>query len=270
MLSLPCEGADYCERRGRKSACHDTSRLTPDPLLLHRSAYELVPTHNHTGYISRYLDPVSDQFVKFSGAQKKPCLEIGAGFGAASLAAVRAGAPRACVTDPDESHLGAYIPKQKEAPKIELRVGSVPYDLSNPSCTFGSILAARVLHFLPGPLIEVAVRDFADWLKPGGRLFITCDSIHAQQFAPLLNAYQKRKKQGDVYPGYFAQMGRIHKKRKKDLPNTFHFFECNTLARVLGQSGLKIVSLGFFGRPDYPLEKKKDGRECVGLVAEKV
>lgn len=58
---------------------------------------------------------------------------------------------------------------------LELVAGALPH-MDFPGNRFSAILCSRVLHFITGEEVVSSVRKRADWLAPGGRLYLLADT----------------------------------------------------------------------------------------------
>ena len=74
-------------------------------------------------------------------------------------------------------------------------VAALP-EVDFPDQCFGAILTARVLHFLLGPDIELAVRKMRRWLKTGGKLFLTADTPYTGFWSSIASEYERKKQEG--------------------------------------------------------------------------
>ena len=58
---------------------------------------------------------------------------------------------------------------EAQRPRLSTVVGTLP-QVAFPAGSFGAILASRVLQFLAGDELGIALRRIRDWLLPGGQL----------------------------------------------------------------------------------------------------
>ena len=121
-------------------------------------------------------------------------LEIGAAFGAASLQALAKGAKVFC-NDIDPSNLAVVRNRhvkvdgiQQESvtgddSKLVLVPGSFPDELAGlPKNYFDAILICSVLHFFTGEQIEKSLEQLSIHLKPGGKLFVVCETPYLKNW----------------------------------------------------------------------------------------
>lgn len=174
------------------------SLLPPSPLP------DLIPTLNHTGWMTKGLDAVSQAFTEYAGTLDSEVLDIGCAYGVATLAALAAGA-RVLASDMEPRHLEILGQRTPPADRGRLRcqAGTMP-EIDFPAASFGAILCARAVHFLHGKDIELTVRKMHDWLIPGGRLYLVADSPYIGPWATAAPEYERRKAAGDPWPGFIA------------------------------------------------------------------
>lgn len=160
-----------------------------------------VPTLNATGWMTLQLDPISEAFVEFAAQCGAECLDIGCAYGVATLPALARGA-RMLACDMEEQHLEILRQRTPAEHRDLLRTQTATLPVvSFPAQSFGAILCSRALHFLQGPDITTSVQLMAQWLKPGGHLYLVADSPYGGPWASRAAEYERRKAAGDPWPG---------------------------------------------------------------------
>ncbi|NCS02148.1 MAG: class I SAM-dependent methyltransferase [Microcystis aeruginosa G13-11] len=238
----------------------------PDPV-----SEMLTPTLNLMGFMTAWIDPYTEAFVKFAPLAPKTCLDIGAAYGIASLAALATGA-EVIACDPDWRHLEICLQKTPSKQKSRLRLlqGSLPDQINLEDGSLGAILCSRVLHFLTGPEIEESVRNMSRWLCSGGRVYLIADTPYNRFLKSFLPIYEERKRRGDLWPGQIDNFPQfMPTELAPNLPNFFHTLDPDILARVCTKMGLIVERKGFISRIDYLPDAQDDGREGVGIIAYK-
>jgi SAM-dependent methyltransferase len=161
----------------------------------------LVPTLNHRGFMSATIDHYSSRFADFAGTIADEVLDMGCAYGVATRAALERGA-RVMACDMESGHLEILevdMPAELKR-RLRTRVGSLPeVDFAEES--FGAILCSRVLHFLLGDEIRLALANMHRWLKPGGKIFLVADTPYTGFWQSTAVDYEKRKAAGDLWPG---------------------------------------------------------------------
>jgi len=229
-----------------------------------------VKTLNSMGYMSAGLDHFSKAFVDFSPKAPGRCLDIGAAYGVATLAALRNGAT-VVANDIDERHLKILQDQTPTALKerLILMPGDFPDKIDFPQGSLGAVLICRVMHFFDGPKIERAADKIMRWLAVGGKVFVVSETPFLGTARAFFPTYEARVKAGDPWPGIVENVGAHDPKRAGILPQLMHLLDEPTLRRVFSKAGFIIERAELFARPDYALDIQLDGRESVGLIARK-
>lgn len=127
--------------------------------------------------------------------------------------------------------------------------------------TFDAVLCSRALHFLTGPDVESMVRAMADWLKPGGKVFLVADTPYTGFWARGTARYEENKANGDPWPGFIPDVTIYlpETARTKDVKRHLNPMDPDTLARVSVDAGLLVEHAAFSGRPDQSNDKAHAG-----------
>jgi hypothetical protein len=230
----------------------------------------VVPTLNRMGYMSVRLDAFSLEFVGFAASATRPVLDVGAAYGSATLAALAAGAT-VIANDIDARHLEILERRVPAAHRARLRtiVGAFPGGIGLPRGSLQAALLCRVLHFLPGRRIESGLRRLHGWLVPGGRIYAVCQTPYAAPFRAYLAEYSRRRARGLRWPGWVADIGRRLPRYRDMLPHDMHLLDIEVLRRCLSETGFTIRRAEYFRPPELPEMMWLDGREAVGVSAER-
>lgn len=222
------------------------------------------------GWASRHLNPVSAEFVRFVAAEAGPlpALDIGAGLGTATLAALATGV-RVIANDLDPAHLAEIERAAPEADRARLTLlpGAFPgLDIAD-----GSLRAAHassVLHFLDGKRLLAGFRCLARWLAPGGRVFVQAATPYQRPFAPFIGEYERRLALGLEWPGWIVKLSDYCQHRQiGQMPRSIHLLDDRVLARAASSAGLIVERAWLYEREDLPKSIRLDGREAAGLLA---
>jgi SAM-dependent methyltransferase len=234
-------------------------------------------TYNPSGgFAVTPCDPISQQFINFS---KGNVLEIGAAFGAASIQALNNGATVFCndITPKNLAVVKNRYMKGREITnklenKLKLIPGTFPLELSGiPQNFFDSILICRVLHFFQGTQIDNSLSQLFENLKPGGKLFIVCETPFLKNWLKFLPEYNERVNQGKDWPGEIYNPAEYEDSgRASSLPSFVHWITKEVLERTLKKNKFNIEHLSYIDRKgQFPNDLIFDGRESVGAVAVK-
>lgn len=250
------------------------------------SAGKLIKTNNPIGgFTTIPCDPYSKKFLSYVEEIAKhdgKVLEIGAAFGAASLEALSLGATVYC-NDIDPKNLAVVSNRYfdglnsdrnsgtGDSTKLVFVPGSFPDELSGlPKNSFDAILICRVLHFFKGETIEKSIKQMGELLKPGGKLFIICETPYLKNWKKFIPEFEKRVNQGIEWPGEITNPADYESSgRAVTLPAFVHWISKDILERTIKQSGLfEIEQSCYIDRAgQFPDDLILDGKESVGAVA---
>ncbi|HEY3441138.1 MAG TPA: class I SAM-dependent methyltransferase [Paludibaculum sp.] len=220
-------------------------------------------TRNRMGWSSDQLSPLSLSFVEFSRTCSAPVLDIGAGLGAAALAALGAGAS-VIANDLDDGALKLL------SERVLVRPGRFPREVHFEPAKLGAVHASNVFHFLTGNQLEYGFRAIARWLQPGGRLFVQAATPYQAPFAAFLPEYRRRLAAGEKWPGWIPKISLYSSHRQlSQMPRSLHLLDDAILTRTALAAGLEIERAWLFRRADLPATLHLDGRESVALIARK-
>lgn len=230
----------------------------------------LIPTLNKTGWMTEAMDDYSLAFTRFAGergAAGEESLDIGCAYGIATLAAIEAGA-RICACDIEPRHLeilAARVPAA-HADRLRTVTGAMP-DVDFPPGSFGAILASRVLHFLDGAQIEATLAKMADWLLPGGQLFLVADTPYTGPWYVHAERYEQRKAAGDPWPGFCDDYAALLPAGTdpEGHPAFINPLDPDILERVCRAAGLDIMRAELLSAST----PRAHGREHAGVIAAK-
>lgn len=227
-----------------------------------------IKTLNRMGYMTTGLDRFSAAFVEFAPKAPGPCLDAGAAYGVATLAALSSGA-RVIANDLDPRHLeilGARVPAESRG-RLTLAPGAFPDALALAPGSLGAALACRLLHFFDGPALERAAAKLHEWLAPGGKAFVVCETPFIGTARRFMPTYLERKKAGARWPGLIEDTSVFDPDRAAQLPPLVHLLDEDVLRRVFEGAGFTVERCELFARPEFPPQIRLDGRESVGLIA---
>ncbi len=229
----------------------------------------LVVTLNRMGYMFAKPEKYIQAFIDFSHHAPGPVLDIGAAYGLATLLALEKGA-YVIANDLDERHLQILKSKvpHSRLDHLEIKLGRMPNEIDFEENSLGAVLASRVLSFVLPEEIELSLEKIFKWLKPGGKFFFLGGSPYMGTFQNFLPTYEKRKAEGQQWPGLIENISFYTPERADDLPGFVHLFDREVLSRSLRKAGFTIEELGFNAAlEECPQDMKFDGREQIGAIA---
>jgi SAM-dependent methyltransferase len=226
----------------------------------------LIVTLNQMGYMLINPEEYNQAFIDFASAVKEPCLEIGAAYGVATLPALARGAYMTA-NDLSEEHLDILKSKVQacDLQRLILKSGRLPESLNFENESFTGILCSRVLHFIQPTLLQESVNQIFKWLKKGGKFFVLVSSPYIGIYKDYLPIYQKKKREGERWPGLLYNIQDYVPYLAKNLPEFINFFDQDELLDLLKTAGFMIEKVGY-----SPIDSNNlhtDGREHVGAIA---
>jgi hypothetical protein len=230
-----------------------------------------IPTLNQTGFMSGWVsDEVMKDFISFSPQAPGPVLDVGAAFGVATIPALAAGAT-VYANDLSHDHLAALVEQagSELRSRLVLFPGRFPVDLKISEDELGAILIARVLHFFTGNEIEAAFAWCFQRLRVGGRLYVTAETPYLRNVQSFIPEYERRRASDARWPGFIDDFPQWDSRRGVNLPKQMHLLDEAVLAREASRAGFRVLHAEKFGRPEFPAELRLDGRESVGVIAER-
>lgn len=229
------------------------------------------PTANRMGWTSNQLNTISRRFVEDCARPGSVALDIGAAFGIATLPALAAGA-HVFANDLDPSHLHRLRDATPPAdlPRLTLLPGRFPRALRLPEASLTAVHASNVFHFLTGRQMELGLASCFHWLRPGGRFFLQVATPFQSPFERFLPLYAQRLAANDPWPGWIANVRDISDHGQlSQLPKSIHLLDLPIAERAFLHAGFAIEEAFLYRRHDLPASLFLDGRESLGLIAQK-
>ncbi len=223
-------------------------------------------TPNRMGWSSTVLTPLSQAFVAFAAEAKQPVLDIGGAPGVASQAALAEGAE--VIANDLDAALFASLASHS---KLRIVKGRFPRELHFDPGSLAAVHASNVFHFLTGNQLDAGLRAIANWLAPGGKLFVQTSTPYQAQFAAFIPEYERRLAAGVKWPGWLAKVGAFAVHRQMgQMPSSLHLLDDVVLKRAALAAGLSVERAWLYRRPDFPRTLHLDGRESAALIAVKL
>ena len=246
-------------------------------------------THNpFGGFTTAPCDPISQQFIEHAAIAAQSSgklLEIGAGFGAATLEALAKGATVFC-NDIDAENLAVVRKRFLETEqgqtesitgdhsKLVLIPGELPHELIGlPENFFDAILICRVLHFFTGAKIDESLALMSKLLAPGGKIYIVCETPFLKNWQRFILEFQNRVERNVEWPGEITNPADYESSgRAASLPKFVHWITKEVLERSLVRAGLAVEHSAYINRAgQFPddLLLPEQGKESVGAIGMK-
>ena len=245
------------------------------PLVVLNESEQLIPTLNKMGYQKFSIDIIEQSFIDYIvteslSSNNVQAIELGSGYGHVTIEAIKQGANKVYANDIDAGHLEvlkANLPDQYHR-HLTLVPGAFPDDLDFPENYFDAVLIARVLHFFTGDEIDKGLQKIKQWLKPGGKLFVTVETPYLGNWQQFIPEYEERKATGEKWPGLITMPKKYEQNRTVNLPDIMHHLDDDILGRALLDAGLEIEFITLIDRKSvFPEDMLYDGRESVGAIA---
>ena len=230
----------------------------------------LYSTMNQMGYMTQNLDFFSKKFTNLCKHVKKPVLDIGSAYGVASIPALLEGA-KVIANDLSEDHLKilSNLAPAEFKENLTLQPGNFPQDIHFEESSLSMIYSARVFHFFSGKIIEESLEKIFKWLEPGGYFFLISETPYLKDYKKFIPVFEQRKKEGIKWPGEIPDISLYSPKRLGNVPTSFNLLDPETVSNHLHNLGFDVIETTFIARPDFPDDLRYDGRESMGVMAQK-
>lgn len=231
----------------------------------------LVMTLNNMGMMTTFIDDYSKRFIQYASKQDKPILEIGAAYGAISIAALKAGAT-VIANDIEPQHLQILYNQTPEdcRSRLTLLPGRFPGDINLPFSSLSGCYIARTLGFLKIPDMQRGLKILFDCLRPKGKILIISATVFTVALKNIIPIYEQRCRDNEEWPGYFTGLkDMVLDRYVAYTPDTLNFFDPTVLSRELKNAGFVVEDAHFFARTDFPPKYQLDGREACVAIARK-
>ena len=233
----------------------------------------IISTRNSFGWTSNIPNQITVAFLDFlseEGAASSTALDIGCGFGVATIPALKTGAT-VIANDLDAGHLAA-VQAEAEAfglsERLTISPGRFPDDLGYADLT--AIHSSNVLHFLKGEEIERGAREMYSWLRTGGKVFIQVGTIYAGHIKALVPVFDSNVRRGLKWPGEVENANEfVLEQFRTAIPDRMNFLTAEPLVEAFGDAGFEIEQAWYYTRTGLEPPLTNDGREHFGLVARK-
>jgi SAM-dependent methyltransferase len=224
----------------------------------------MVPTLNQRGFMSETMERFSMAFIDYASVCGHEALDMGCAYGVATREVLeRGGSVLACDMEAGHVEILAREMPAEHRDRLRTAVGELP-QADFPDESFGAILCSRVIHFLTGDEVRLAIGKMHSWLRPGGRLFLIADTPYTGFWFSTAPEYERRKASGDEWPGFIDNVAPLLS--KEQVPDGMlpylNPLDPDILRRECEAAGFTVEEAAFTGRGGEP-----DGNQHAGIIA---
>jgi SAM-dependent methyltransferase len=231
---------------------------------------EIIATHNGLGWTSTIPNQITCEWLEFirkSEEQPLRVLDIGAGFGVATIPALKGGA-RVIANDIEKSHLDALRKEAGDlgyADHLETVVGRFPGDLT--FTELDAIHCSNVFHFLRGEEIVAGATRMQSWIRRGGKVFIQVGTIYAGHIKRLLPVFEERRSTGVKWAGETNRAREfVLPEFMTATPEFMNYLDGSPLVEAFEGAGFQTEKAWYYTRTGLPEVFLNDGREHFGYI----
>lgn len=255
-----------------------------------------VPTKNQKGYAFSFMDEPVDIWASSLPESSSPLVDLGAGYGFQTIAALKKGR-NVIAVDMDDEHLKALRSSvrlltenaQKQGKSsvgnlVDTKIAALPDGSLFSENNVAGVLLSEVVHFCsPGePLL--LFNDAYRWLQPGGLFVVTAVSPAIAEFSVQFGAkLHGGRSMDDAWnilstgkddevinsSATFVDLSTVRSNIiRKSFGNHLYCFTTNELCALARCSGFEIEEAKYLIGEKYPLKFSKYDNEVL-LVAKK-
>lgn len=216
---------------------------------------------------------ITIEFLRFISDRQTThlvALDIGCGFGVATMPALETGA-NVIALDLYQSHLDAVREQAVQngiADRLKTVQGRFPTGLQFEDLT--AIHSSQVLHFITGNEIEEGARRTHAWLKSGGKVFIQVGTIYAGHIKQLVPQFEAKSLRGTRWPGEVENARDFVIQESRDAtPQFMNYLSGPPLVEAFESAGFHTEKSWYYTRTGLGPPFVNDGREHFGYVGVK-
>lgn len=209
------------------------------------------------------VDSITNSFLKeikrsVDDNEYPVVLEVGAGYGSASLEAMKHGA-FIWVNEMNAEKLktiSARVP-QELVESYKPVLGDFVSNAKLPKSAFDAVLAARVIEYIAPERLQASVGKMYEVLQKGGRVYIIADSPYSKPYEHYTPEYESKLQRGLKNPGYTNAIG-------EDVGAKINLMEPLQLYRVFNDVGFNIEYCDYLSTDPEDTHYK-----TIGIIARK-
>lgn len=222
-----------------------------------------VVTLNNQGFMRVELDNFSRLWIKYASENKLPCLEIGAAYGQASIAALELGGT-IIANDISPEHL--IILRNRVDSSLHKRLflnnSSFPEELELLNNSIGHVLFCRLGHFFTNETLIRCFNIIYECLALKGRLFyVGISPYHYTLRDRFLPIFLKRKVNNEKNSGYIDNMREYIPRSFDKIPMFMNCFDEDTFTNLIKETNFIIKEITLF---DYR-RNNSNGKGFLGV-----
>jgi SAM-dependent methyltransferase len=245
-----------------------------------------IPTANKHGHQIRVDLPIQT-FAELAAIPGAKSLDIGGGYGVASIRALKAGAKNIHAWEKSSimasSLENAVMKTQYKDSLTSKNINFIDYHVTTEDKdSFDVILMSRVLHLFTPEEINESAKKLYDLLKPGGKLIISGETPFIKSIEEYIPIYLEKISNDTPWPGHINKEDFIryfNPERAKQLSTGLTLFDLKTPANLFSSTGFIILKNEYInrqGRHDKNVLLDEDsryaqhrGKESIWLLLQK-
>ena len=209
--------------------------------------------------------------LAFGKTAKLPLLDVGGAYGGITRRLLEQGAT-VYYNDIEGKHLKIGVKKVSDEmrTRLYLNTQSFPDEMNFEPATLAAVVLHRVLHNIETDKTETGIMKPAEWLEPGGKIFIAVLAPqHISYRDKFLDLYEQRWNTGDPWPGRQLKASEALPDQAYCLPEFLNVMDERPLNLVLEKYGFMIEKADFISMKRFGIEEKRDGKELFGIIGVK-
>jgi SAM-dependent methyltransferase len=233
-------------------------------------------TLNNQGFDVLDDAPIAESWViqtliTFARTSKGPILDVGGAYGGITRLLLKQGAT-VYYNDLEGKHL--LFGLKKVSPEMRtnlfLNIQSFPNEMNFAPGSLSGVVLHRILHFMGPETAEEGINKAAEWLEPGGKIFIVVLAPqHIAYRHKFLNLYEARWRSGDKWPGSEIEASEALPEQAYCLPKFLHIMDERPLRFTLEKYGFVVEKADFISMKRFGIEGNRDGMESFGIIGMK-
>ncbi|MBY0462301.1 MAG: class I SAM-dependent methyltransferase [Alphaproteobacteria bacterium] len=241
---------------------------------VNNNGWQFLPFNTLTlEFLQQICDPIN---------HGKRIYEVGAAMGNVAIEVLKRGAQNYILNDIEERHLLIFLEEMHQnnlannLTHVRFSLGKFPHEcyLTSESVHFG--LINNVMQFLTPAEFEASISKLFEITAFGGAWYITTLNIESPFYESFKNVYEKRKSEGQEFPGYCTNVLEHISEATKTwarshgvtIPNQMLFMSPDELAHYVKRAGFVIERLEEYKVP-FGESSWEPGKDVIGMKVKK-